>query len=83
MNSLLFGAVPDSGRVVRDGNIITGGGLTAGSLAPGRSNVHLDRLSRALTRRVEKDGLAPREKAKYIAASQGFYADEKDPGKSA
>jgi transcriptional regulator GlxA family with amidase domain len=26
----LFGAVPDSGRVVRDGNIITGGGVTAG-----------------------------------------------------
>jgi transcriptional regulator GlxA family with amidase domain len=26
----LFGAVPDDGRVVRDGNIITGGGVTAG-----------------------------------------------------
>lgn len=26
----LFGAVPDPGRVVRDGNIITGGGVTAG-----------------------------------------------------
>ena len=26
----LFGAIPDSGRVVRDGNIITGGGVTAG-----------------------------------------------------
>jgi transcriptional regulator GlxA family with amidase domain len=26
----LFGAEPDSGRVVRDGNIITGGGVTAG-----------------------------------------------------
>jgi cyclohexyl-isocyanide hydratase len=26
----LFGAVPDAGRVVRDGNIITGGGVTAG-----------------------------------------------------
>jgi putative intracellular protease/amidase len=25
-----FGAIPDSGRVVRDGNIITGGGVTAG-----------------------------------------------------
>lgn len=25
-----FGAVPDEGRVVRDGNIITGGGVTAG-----------------------------------------------------
>jgi putative intracellular protease/amidase len=27
---ILFGAVADSGRVVRDGNIITGGGVTAG-----------------------------------------------------
>jgi cyclohexyl-isocyanide hydratase len=27
---LLFGAIPDSGRIVRDGNIITGGGVTAG-----------------------------------------------------
>lgn len=26
----LFGAVPDEGRVVRDGNVITGGGVTAG-----------------------------------------------------
>ncbi len=26
----IFGAVPDEGRVVRDGNIITGGGVTAG-----------------------------------------------------
>jgi putative intracellular protease/amidase len=26
----LFGAIPDSRRVVRDGNIITGGGVTAG-----------------------------------------------------
>lgn len=26
----LFGAVPDDGRVVRDGNFITGGGVTAG-----------------------------------------------------
>lgn len=26
----LFGAVPDAARVVRDGNIITGGGVTAG-----------------------------------------------------
>lgn len=26
----LFGAVPDPGRVVRDGNILTGGGVTAG-----------------------------------------------------
>jgi putative intracellular protease/amidase len=26
----LFGAIPDHGRVVRDGNIITGGGVTAG-----------------------------------------------------
>jgi len=26
----LFGAIPDAGRVVRDGNIITGGGVTAG-----------------------------------------------------
>ncbi|MBV8215043.1 MAG: DJ-1/PfpI family protein [Verrucomicrobia bacterium] len=26
----LFGAIPDPGRVVRDGNIITGGGVTAG-----------------------------------------------------
>ena len=26
----LFGAIPDAGRVVRDGNIITGGGITAG-----------------------------------------------------
>ncbi len=26
----LFGAIPDGGRVVRDGNIITGGGVTAG-----------------------------------------------------
>jgi cyclohexyl-isocyanide hydratase len=25
-----FGAIPDSGRVVRDGNIVTGGGVTAG-----------------------------------------------------
>ena len=25
-----FGAVPDAGRVVRDGNVITGGGVTAG-----------------------------------------------------
>jgi len=26
----LFGAVPDGGRVVRDGNVFTGGGVTAG-----------------------------------------------------
>lgn len=26
----LFGATPDDGRVVRDGNVITGGGVTAG-----------------------------------------------------
>jgi transcriptional regulator GlxA family with amidase domain len=26
----LFGAIPDAGRVVRDANIITGGGVTAG-----------------------------------------------------
>jgi transcriptional regulator GlxA family with amidase domain len=26
----MFGAIPDAGRVVRDGNIITGGGVTAG-----------------------------------------------------
>ena len=26
----LFGAIPDLGRVVRDGNVITGGGVTAG-----------------------------------------------------
>lgn len=26
----LFGAIPDDGRVVRDGNVITGGGVTAG-----------------------------------------------------
>jgi transcriptional regulator GlxA family with amidase domain len=26
----LFGAVPDAGRVVRDGNLMTGGGVTAG-----------------------------------------------------
>jgi putative intracellular protease/amidase len=26
----LFGATPDAGRVVRDGNVITGGGVTAG-----------------------------------------------------
>src|SRR5215472_7137275 len=26
----LFGAIPDSGRVVRDGNLFTGGGVTAG-----------------------------------------------------
>jgi len=26
----MFGAIPDGGRVVRDGNIITGGGVTAG-----------------------------------------------------
>jgi putative intracellular protease/amidase len=26
----LFGAVPDPGRVVRDGNVMTGGGVTAG-----------------------------------------------------
>jgi transcriptional regulator GlxA family with amidase domain len=26
----LFGAVPDPGRVVSDGNVITGGGVTAG-----------------------------------------------------
>ena len=26
----LYGATPDSGRVVRDGNLITGGGVTAG-----------------------------------------------------
>lgn len=25
-----FGAIPDAGRIVRDGNIITGGGVTAG-----------------------------------------------------
>jgi len=25
-----FGAIPDPGRVVRDGNVITGGGVTAG-----------------------------------------------------
>jgi hypothetical protein len=25
-----FGAIPDPGRVVRDGNIVTGGGVTAG-----------------------------------------------------
>jgi cyclohexyl-isocyanide hydratase len=27
---VLFGAIPDPGRVVRDGNVITGGGVTAG-----------------------------------------------------
>jgi putative intracellular protease/amidase len=27
---LPFGAIPDAGRVVRDGNILTGGGVTAG-----------------------------------------------------
>jgi len=26
----LYGAIPDAGRVVRDGNLITGGGVTAG-----------------------------------------------------
>jgi cyclohexyl-isocyanide hydratase len=26
----LFGAIPDAGRVVRDGNVLTGGGVTAG-----------------------------------------------------
>jgi transcriptional regulator GlxA family with amidase domain len=26
----IFGALPDAGRVVRDGNVITGGGVTAG-----------------------------------------------------
>jgi cyclohexyl-isocyanide hydratase len=26
----VFGAIPDAGRVVRDGNVITGGGVTAG-----------------------------------------------------
>jgi cyclohexyl-isocyanide hydratase len=26
----LFGAIPDKGRVVRDGNVVTGGGVTAG-----------------------------------------------------
>jgi putative intracellular protease/amidase len=26
----LYGAIPDAGRVVRDGNVITGGGVTAG-----------------------------------------------------
>ena len=26
----LFGAIPDEGRVVRDGNVVTGGGVTAG-----------------------------------------------------
>lgn len=26
-----FGAIPDAGRVVRDGNILTGGGVTAGA----------------------------------------------------
>jgi hypothetical protein len=26
----LFGAIPDAARVVRDGNVITGGGVTAG-----------------------------------------------------
>ena len=26
----LFGAIPDAGRVVQDGNIVTGGGVTAG-----------------------------------------------------
>jgi len=26
----LFGAIPDPGRVVRDGNVLTGGGVTAG-----------------------------------------------------
>ncbi|MCK0770263.1 DJ-1/PfpI family protein [Chromohalobacter canadensis] len=26
----LFGAIPDAGRIVRDGNLITGGGVTAG-----------------------------------------------------
>lgn len=26
----LFGAIPDAGRVVRDGNVMTGGGVTAG-----------------------------------------------------
>jgi hypothetical protein len=26
----LYGAIPDPGRVVRDGNVITGGGVTAG-----------------------------------------------------
>jgi cyclohexyl-isocyanide hydratase len=27
---VLFGAIPDAGRVVRDGNVFTGGGVTAG-----------------------------------------------------
>jgi cyclohexyl-isocyanide hydratase len=26
----LFGAIPDPGRIVRDGNVVTGGGVTAG-----------------------------------------------------
>src|SRR5690606_29465314 len=26
----LFGAIPDAGRVVRDGDVLTGGGVTAG-----------------------------------------------------
>jgi hypothetical protein len=26
----MFGAIPDTGRVVRDGNVFTGGGVTAG-----------------------------------------------------
>ncbi len=29
-DGLTFGAIPDAGRVVRDGNRITGGGVTAG-----------------------------------------------------
>ncbi len=30
----LFGAIPDPRRVVRDGNVITGGGVTAGITPP-------------------------------------------------
>lgn len=30
----LFGAIPAPGRVVRDGNILTGGGVTRPSTAP-------------------------------------------------
>ena len=29
-----FGAIPVSERVVRDGNLVTGGGVTAGSTSP-------------------------------------------------
>ncbi len=42
-----FGAIPDAGRVVSDGNVITGGGVTAGH----RPGAHTGRRTRGQRKR--------------------------------